>query len=37
MQVSQQMFDLENCFWEEPTDAEHQERNIELVSKGHLI
>lgn len=31
MQVSDEMFDLANRFWEEPTEIERQERNIELV------
>jgi predicted kinase len=32
MAVSEEMFDLANSFWEEPTDAECLERNIEIVT-----
>ncbi|MEQ8483220.1 MAG: AAA family ATPase [Pseudomonadales bacterium] len=31
MEVSEEIFDLANSFWEEPTEAECRERNIEIV------
>lgn len=34
MEVSDEIFDLANSFWQEPTEIEHQERNIETVSTG---
>lgn len=32
MEVSDEMFNLANSFWEEPTEVEFRERNIEVVS-----
>lgn len=32
MEVSDEMFDLANSFWEEPTETELRERNIRVVS-----
>jgi predicted kinase len=32
MEVSEEIFDLANGFWEEPTEAECLERHIEIVS-----
>lgn len=32
MEVSEEMFELANSFWEEPTEDELSERNIEVVS-----
>lgn len=32
MEVSDEMFDLANSFWEEPTEDERLARNIEIVS-----
>ena len=32
MEVSDEIFDLANSFWQEPTEIEHRERNIETVS-----
>ena len=32
MEVSDEIFDLANSFWQEPTEIEYRERNIEIVS-----
>lgn len=32
MEVSDQIFDIANGFWEEPSETERRERNIEIVS-----
>lgn len=32
MDVPEEIFDLANSFWEEPTEAECRERNIEIVT-----
>ncbi|HEX7034850.1 MAG TPA: AAA family ATPase [Pseudomonadales bacterium] len=32
MEVSDEIFDLADSFWEEPTEAECRERNIEIVT-----
>lgn len=32
MVVSDKIFDLANGFWQEPSEIEHRERNIEIIS-----
>lgn len=32
MEVSEEIFELANSFWEEPTQAERRERNVEIVT-----
>lgn len=32
MEVSDEIFELANSFWQEPTEIEQRERNIEVVS-----
>lgn len=34
MEVSDEIFELANSFWQEPTEIEQRERNIEIVSAG---
>ena len=34
MEVSDEVFDLANGFWQAPSETECRERNIELVSSG---
>ena len=32
MEVPDEVFDLANRFWQKPTEIEHRERNIEIIS-----